>query len=152
MPHIAYRLTQMRYQQEALSGYGAMRFDGRWHKRGVPMVYAAESPALALLETLVHVERAELMVREYVTLRVEFEDKHLSRIATLPDDWRAWPWPTSTQQLGTAWMQAEASVVLKVPSAIVPAQKNYLINPTHPEFEELDVSAPEPFPVDSRLA
>lgn len=120
------------------------------------MVYAAASPAVALLETLVHVEAPEaLLAFEYVAIPIDFDEEsdlliHLSS-EDLPDDWKAWPWPASTQRLGAQWMREARSVLLDVPSAVVPHERNYLINPRHPQFGDLQIGSPEAFPIDPRL-
>lgn len=148
-----WRLTKAKYASEALSGYGSMLRDGRWHRRGRPMVYAAEHPALALLETMVHVEDDVLLDFEYVTIPIRITDDHVETLSVdeLPADWNSWPWPDSTKALGSAWFDEQGSVVLEVPSAVAPTQSNYLINPRHPAFDQLGTGGPEPFPIDPRL-
>ncbi len=160
-----WRLTKAKHARSGtgadrgpVSGYGAMLNAGRWHPKGRPVVYAAESAALALLETLVHVERADLLRFAYVAIPVTIpdalEDEGLVGVldpAGLPADWRAWPYPASTQALGTAWFDARRSVALVVPSAVVPHERNVLLNPTHPRFRELVIAEAQPFPVDPRL-
>jgi RES domain-containing protein len=74
------------------------------------------------------------------------------RTEGLPSDWRSWPWPASTQHLGTQWVIERRSVVLQVPSVVVPKQVNYLINPSHADFPNLEIGAPEDFPIDMRIA
>ncbi len=69
----------------------------------------------------------------------------------LPADWQAWPSPASTQTLGADWFDARRSVALVVPSAVVPHERNVLLNPTHPRFGELEIGDAQPFPVDPRL-
>ena len=149
-----WRLSKAKYADEALSGYGARLHAGRWHRKGLSMVYLTESPALALLEKLVHVNRPEELTGfDWRVVAVEVEDRYIQQLseADLPDDWDAWPWPAATQRLGSQWFQEKESVVLGVPSAVVPRQCNCLLNPTHPQFEALDVGEPDPFPVDRRL-
>lgn len=148
-----WRLTKARHAASALSGYGSMLRAGRWHPRGRPVVYCAASPSLALIETLVHVERADLLRFDYVALPVALDEDLLERmnVEDLPTDWRIWPHPASTQAFGARWFDEQQSVVLEVPSAVVPHERNYLLNPLHPRFGELEVGPPEPFPVDARL-
>lgn len=150
---VAWRLTKARYETSALSGYGSILHSGRWHRKGIPIVYAAESPALALLETMVHVEEADLLNFSYVAVPVQFSSRYLLTLEEneLPEDWNSWPWPESTQRIGTSWFEEQRSVVLGVPSAVVPHQTNYLISPTHPDFSKLVTGLAEPFPVDPRL-
>jgi RES domain-containing protein len=150
-----YRLTKARYQDTAFSGEGSMRFDGRWHRRGIRIAYASDAPASALLEVIVHTEAFSRLHHDYVLFAVRFDpDAHLLTVGPdlLPDDWRAVPWPAATQEIGTFWYEERASVVLEVPSAVVPHQRNYLINVAHPDFEELAIEGPEPFKIDPRLA
>jgi len=147
-----YRLTKAAYADTVFRG---SRGRGRWHEQGIPMVYAADQPATALLETLVHTGRADLIAADYVVFRIELDES--SHVLTLPDEslpsnWQAWPWPTSTQQIGTFWHEQQQSVALSVPSAVVPMQRNMLPNIQHPQFETLAIDGPTPFPVDTRLA
>lgn len=146
-----YRLTKATYAETAFAG---SRGRGRWHQMGTSVVYAADQPATALLETLVHATRADLVRAPYVVFEITLvEDRHLLRLPPemLPADWQAWPWPESTQEIGTYWFQSQASAVLEVPSAVIPYHRNYLINPSHPDFQELRIEGPTPFPVDVRL-
>jgi RES domain-containing protein len=150
-----YRLTKARYADTAFSGEGSMRYDGRWHRRGIRIVYASDAPASALLEVIAHTEAHSRLQHEYVLFEVRLDpDEHLLTVDAdmLPDDWRAVPWPSSTQEIGTFWYKEDASVVLEVPSAVVPRQRNVLVNVTHPRFDELQIQGPEPFEIDSRLA
>ena len=149
---IAYRLTKAQYADTAFRG---SRGRGRWHRRGVPMVYAADQPATALLETLVHAGRGDLVQAEYVLFRIHLEEEtHVLRLPgdQRPEDWRAWPWPASTQRIGSFWHEQQASVALAVPSAVVPIHTNVLLNIQHPDFSALTIDPPEPFAVDTRLA
>ena len=149
----AWRLTKARYADTALSGLGSTLRAGRWHARGRPVVYAASSAALALVETLVHVEHADLLRDAYVAVPLRIPRALIERLdpARLPPDWQAWPHPPSTRALGTDWFDARRSVALVVPSAVVPHETNVLLNPLHPAFHEIAVGAPEPFPIDARL-
>lgn len=150
-----YRLTKARYADTAFSGEGSIRYDGRWHRRGIRIVYASDAPASALLEVIAHTEAHNRLQHDYVLFEVRLDpDEHLLTVGSdmLPDDWRAVPWPTSTQEIGTFWHEEQASVVLDVPSAVVPRQRNVLVNVAHPRFNELQIQEPEPFEIDSRLA
>lgn len=118
------------------------------------MIYAADGPATALLETLVHIDQATLITTPYVLFEITLDpDLHLLRFSAkhLPSDWRDWPWPASTQEVGSFWFETQASVVLEVPSAVVPFHANYLINQHHPDFAGLTISAPQACPIDTRL-
>ena len=150
-----YRLTKARYADTAFSGEGSIRYDGRWHRRGIRIVYASDAPASALLEVIAHTEAHNRLQHDYVLFEVRLDpDEHLLTVGSdmLPDDWRAVPWPTSTQEIGMFWHDEQASVVLNVPSAVVPRQRNVLVNVAHPRFNELQIQEPEPFEIDSRRA
>ncbi len=147
-----YRLVKRAYTESAFRG---SRGRGRWHRLGIPMVYGADQPATALLETLVHAERTRLLEAPYVLFEITLdEDRHLLRLPSSmwPSDWQAWPWPESTQEIGSYWFERQESVVLEVPCAVAPYHRNYLINPRHPAFSELPVEGPSNFPIDPRLA
>jgi RES domain-containing protein len=152
MEHLTVRrLAKAEYADSAFRG---SRGRGRWHEQGTPMVYCSDQPATALSETMVHAGRADLIDESYVLFSVEIDPgAHLLKLpeSELPEDWRAWPWPASTRELGTYWHEEEASLALEVPSAVVPRQRNYLVNAMHPDFEEAEMIGPEPFPVDTRL-
>lgn len=148
----AWRIVKPRRVADAFSGEGARLFGGRWNPVGRPVVYAAESKALAALEILVHVDDGGLM-DEYLCMPVRF-DKRLVRsldLKSLPNNWRANPPPASTQMIGADWLGEGGSVVLEVPSVLIPGESNYLINPQHPAFGKLGIGAPEPFEFDPRL-
>jgi RES domain-containing protein len=116
-------------------------------------VYSPDTPAGALLEVVVHTDASNRLKHDYVLFEVRVDPDDILTIGPnlLPNDWRADPWPASTQEIGTFWHRQHASVVLEVPSAVVPHQRNYLVNVVHPNFEELEIQGPDPFEIDSRL-
>jgi RES domain-containing protein len=71
--------------------------------------------------------------------------------ANLPPTWRAWPAPAELRAIGDAWARQKRSLILEVPSAIVPQERNYLVNPAHPDFGTLTISAAQPFTFDARF-
>lgn len=147
-----WRIIPPKRVADAFSGEGARLFGGRWNSVGVPMVYTAESKALAALEILVHVDSGELL-EEYLCIPVQFDKRQMRSLSfdDLPEDWRANPPPPSTQQLGDRWAQAQESALLKVPSILIPGESNYLINPQHSNIGKLKTGAPQPFEFDPRL-
>ncbi len=116
------------------------------------MVYAAESKSLAALEILVHIDAAELL-EDYLCISVRFDARLIRMLdyAALPANWRNPMAPASTRGMGDGWVAEAFSVVLKVPSMVVPGESNYLINPAHRNFGKLAIGAPEPFEFDPRL-
>lgn len=148
-----YRIVKAARRGDAFDGMGAKLYGGRWNSRGVPVVYAADSPALAALEILVHLRRSELLGR-YALLSVEMAEPGIMLLAepALPADWRRQAPPASTQAVGDAWALGGESMALAVPSVLVPIHSNYLLNPAHPQFGELlGTLREEPFDFDSRL-
>jgi RES domain-containing protein len=148
----AWRIAQRHYVADAFAGEGAARWPGRWNARGVRMVYTAVSLSLAALEMLVHLDRAVLL-RRYVGIPVTFDEALCSHLPgrELPDDWAASPAPVSTRLIGTQWVEKGQSVVLAVPSVIVPREVNYLLNPAHADFGTVEIGAAEEFGFDARL-
>jgi len=149
-----YRLKKARYAETAYSGYGASQSGGRWHPAGTPVVYASHAPASALLEVLVHTEAGALLDHPYVLFTIQCDpERHLLVVPedAWPDDRWALQWPSSTQHIGHRWFIDRDSVLLEVPSAVVPYQRNYLFNPEHPDFSERDIEGPMPFAIDARL-
>ena len=150
----AWRLCRKTSKRKAFDGAGARRYGGRWTPEGLNVVYTAESRALAALEILVHADPADLP-HDLVCFGVEIPARvKLERIELehLPRGWRRYPAPPALQQLGQAWLEAGKTAVLQVPSAVVPAEHNYLLNPAHADFAKLHIGRAEPFALDPRLA
>lgn len=135
----------------ALDGAGGLRAAGRWHSRGSRIVYAADHPATAMLEILVHLEiDPEDLPASYRLLRIEApDDMAAPAVSELPPDWRERT--GATRALGDTWLRGTGSAMLRVPSAIVPHATNILINPAHPEAARVAVAAVEEHPFDPRL-
>jgi RES domain-containing protein len=146
-----WRLTTARFARSAFSGEGARVYGGRWNRKGTPLVYTAATQSLAMLEMLVQDEplRAryvmiEVRLPKAVTIdRIKVED--------LPSDWRDIAAREKLQAIGTAWVRKSGSAVLAVPSAVIPAETNYLLNPLHPDFRRMKIGRPRKFETDLRL-
>jgi RES domain-containing protein len=115
-------------------------------------VYASEHQSLAALEVRVHIDRTR-MRRFYKCFAFEFDKKLLNVIpvGALPNDWLQEPPPPSLQQIGDDWVKSGASVILAVPSVVIPGEFNYLINPKHSHFGKLKIGMPTDFAFDKRL-
>jgi len=147
----AWRVVKRKYQESAFDGEGARRAGGRWNSPGRPVIYTAESSALAILEMVVHVETSLLC--HYVVIPVRFSEKQTTRVGAtdLPRDWRSHPGPDDLRRIGDRWLELGSSLALGVPTAVAPAGWNYLLNPAHPDFPGLDIGDPVDFKFDSRL-
>jgi RES domain-containing protein len=148
----AWRVYKKKLAKAAFTGMGARLYGGRWNSPGTAVVYLAQSQALAALEMLVHLEATEAL-RHYLVCAVTFPESLVRRLdpATLPSTWRRDPPPRKLQRLGDDWVSAAESPVLQVPSAIVPAESNFLLNPAHPDFLRIIIGRSQWFRLDRRL-
>ncbi len=147
-----WRLCKRRHA--ALDGQGARLAGGRWNSRGTAVVYASETLSLAALELLVHCDAA-FLPDDLVAIPIEIPDGLPARrieAASLARTWRHHPAPESLARLGDAWASDRGSAVLSVPSAVVPGERNFLLNPAHPDFKRIRAGRPEKFSLDARLA
>jgi RES domain-containing protein len=148
----AWRISKKRYAKNAFDGEGAYRYGGRWNSPGVRVVYLSSSPALAALEVLVNAADAQLLQTiPYVAIAVEFDESLVTRPERLPKNWKDDPPPKSATRIGDAWVMSAASLLLEVPSAVIPFENNYLLNPAHPAMGSLDIGKPQAFGFDPRL-
>jgi RES domain-containing protein len=145
-----WRIVKPEYADDAYSGEGARLFGGRWNSPGVPAAYCSETASLATLELLANVPPG-LRLGEYVLVPCRFDEGLVRMIGPLPDDWAAYPPPPAVQAIGDTWLRSGISAVLKVPSALIQAEFNYLLNPEHPDFRSIDIGRAQPFRLDYRL-
>lgn len=151
---ILWRLSGAPHARAFDGGYGLL-FDGRWNTAGHAVTYAATSPALCVLEKLVHIEDPALMP-ELMMVRYDVPDDLAVRAVSLRDLPADWTRQESlTQGMGDAWHVALETPLLKVPSAIVPLDGspdlNVVINHRHPAAARITIAAVEPFALDVRL-
>ena len=148
----AWRIVKAKHTKTAFDGEGARLFGGRWNSRGLPVVYAAASPALAALELLVHLGSSSVLAA-YVSIRCRFDEHVVLRLdrRRLPEQWRSSPAVPDLALLGDAWLKDGTSAVLEVPNVIIPEESNYLLNPRHADFESIEIGKPQPFEFDLRL-
>lgn len=148
----AWRIVKKRYAGSAFDGDGARRYGGRWNSPGTSVVYASETRALCLLEVLAGIRSVKPM-HSFVLIPVSFENSLVTNMAldSLSADWRQSPPHPSTQRIGDAWLAQKGSVALRVPSAIVPEEFNYLLNPIRRDFNRIEVGTPQDLMIDPRL-
>jgi RES domain-containing protein len=147
-----WRITKSQYTQRAFDGEGAYLYGGRWNNPGSRIVYLSESIALATLELLVNgISPHE--ANQYVSIPVDIPEDTIVVLNTneLPTDWKKDPAPASTKAIGDAWAAELVSVVLQVPSAVVDTERNFLINPAHPDFSKLQIGSSKQYIFDDRL-
>ncbi len=154
----AFRLIHERWLHAALGGEGAALYPGRWNNKGERVVYLSSALSLAVLETRVHAQIA-LTEEPYWALEFSFasslvkdlESKHDKRGSdmVLPKNWREDV--TVTRELGSRWLHSGASLLLRVPSVVVPNEYNYLFNPNHAKLKSIKEVSRFRFNWDSRL-
>lgn len=147
-----WRIVKEKYAGVAFSGEGARRAGGRFNSPGRLVVYTSGSLALAELEILVNLPTDRLLA-SYVAFRADIPERHLSTLGReeLPENWREAPAPDSVRAIGDGWLESERSLALRVPSAVVPAENNILLNPRHPAFEKVETEGPFDPEIDERL-
>lgn len=145
-----WRLVPEKYKADAFSGEGARRYGGRWNSKGESVVYTASSRALAILEMLVQAARLPAYISIPAVLPRGLKLAELE-LKTLPDNWNQMPAPDEVRALGSAWFESRSSCALKVPSAVVPVEHNYILNPEHPDFSLIRIGSGESMALDPRL-
>ncbi|MEX0713878.1 MAG: RES domain-containing protein [Pirellulales bacterium] len=148
----AWRIFKPKHAAMAFTGAGAREFGGRWNGKGTAIVYTAGSASLAALEILVHVGSHELL-EAYQLCEITLEDALVEKLdgAKLPGNWQSEPAPAELKQIGDTWASSNSSAALRVPSAVVETEFNYLLNPSHPDFARIRIGAFRPFRFDPRL-
>ena len=148
-----WRICKAEHAARAFTGEGALLYAGRWHRKGTPVVYASESRALAALEQLVNLHRNQLPPR-LVCFGVDIPDALRVtevRIADLPARWHRHPAPVALQEIGSRWAEQGRSACMKLPSAVIRGEFNFLLNPRHADFSRLEIGRHAPFEFDPRL-
>jgi RES domain-containing protein len=126
----------------------------RWNLTDQQVIYAASSRSLATLELTVH--RTGIITKlpyRVMVLSVPDQDHfvHQIKIGTLPENWRTIAAYSKLQQLGSQWYRDKSSLLLKIPSAVIPMEYNYILNTLHPDFEMVKLVRTEPYFWDDRL-
>lgn len=148
----AWRIVKRRHLDGAFTGEGARLYGGRWNSPGIAVVYTAQSLSLAALELLVHLESADLL-RHYVAVEVGWPEEFMETVERggLPENWNVDPPPVELRRTGDHWAAERRTVVLALPSAVVPVERIYLLNPAHPDFAKVHMGEAAPFRFDRRL-
>jgi len=147
-----FRLTRAKYA-ETLSGKGASLFGNRWNRKGVEMIYTSASRALAMAEVLVHLSLNQVP-GDYKMICIDIPNSiKFKTVSTkaLPSSWHKFPHGSNTQSIGDEFIMTNKFCVLKVPSAVVYGDYNYLINPYHENFQKIRIKSIADFPIDERL-
>lgn len=146
---LVYRITLSIYA-DALKASGRAAI---WNPNKTEMIYTASNRSLACLENVVH--RGQLgLIQTFSIMTIEINDqieKEKIDLKDLPMDWKEFYQMPFTQTLGEQWFNANKTAVLEVPSSVIEEEVNYLINPSHPDFEFIKLIKTDPFLFDQRI-
>jgi RES domain-containing protein len=147
-----WRIAHKNHATTAFSGEGSRYGSGKWQKNGKPIVYTSATLSLAALELLVNME-VESVGNIFVSVRADIpEDMRIEEVNvhSLPGNWRDMPAPRFLTNIGDQWLTNQNTAILAVPSALIAHEKNFLINPNHPDFARIVINPPQPFWLEPR--
>ena len=149
---LVHRLAKKKYASDPLGGAGGLLVGGRWHHKGVRIVYCAQSLSLAAIEFFVHFESLSKAVA-LVAVEVEVTDGLVADlpVSSLPSDWDSTPLGSGTARIGTEWVRSGRSVALRVPSVLTRGEFNVLVNPAHANFRRVRVRGTVDYRYDTRM-
>jgi RES domain-containing protein len=146
---ILYRISNQIYSQD-ISGKGAALFGGRWNSKGNHALYLSSHTSLAVLEILVNYNYEQLMHTAFDIVTFEIKnDKSVESIKNLESNWRYLP--KYTKEIGDQFLMDKSKLMLKIPSAIIETEYNYLLNPEHIDFKKIKIINVSPLKLDNRL-
>ncbi len=148
----ACKIAKKRHAANPLGGRGGFLVGGRWHHKGVRVVYCAGSLSLAALEQFVHFGKRQRKI-SLVQIEIDIPEDIIELLPNnkLPSDWREFPAPTSTADLGTSWLTSGKAAVLCVPSVLSPKEHNYIVNPLHADAARIKVRSKSAYSFDPRM-
>jgi RES domain-containing protein len=138
---------------QACDGEGARLYGSRWTSRGQRAVFASATLSLAALERFVHAD-PDLDPPDLVALSIDIASNvtiETIEVGDLPAEWREYPPPDVLTRVGQSWLLASKALVLSVPSAVIPHERNYVINPSHAAFARAIIGRPAAFSFDPRM-
>ncbi|MGB0880618.1 MAG: RES family NAD+ phosphorylase [Polaribacter sp.] len=147
-----FRLSKRKYST-VLNGKGAAKSNNRWNSKGIEIIYTAESRALAMAEVAVHLTIATLP-SDYVMITIDVPDNISIKklhIEELHKNWNNNPPSSTTTKIGYHFINSNDTCIMKVPSAVVKGDFNYLINPYHKDFKKIKIIEITDFPFDRRM-
>jgi RES domain-containing protein len=148
----AWRIVLESEAAAAFSGEGSWRYGGRWNSPNVRVIYVSEHQSTAALEVFIH-NKPFSPNEKYKAFNLQWPDSlaEIFPLKKLPINWRVIPPPAETMEIGDRWMQEHRSALLALPSAISPADTNFLLNPDHPDFRRIRIHPPLDYDFDPRL-
>lgn len=148
---LVYRLSLTMFAKE-VTGEGARLNGGRWNKAGINCLYTAESRALSVLEYAVNVTISSIPKElSIVVLEIPDSGHLIVDNKVLPTNWNHHDVSDETQTLGTALLEKNENLVIRIPSVVIPQEYNYIINPLHPDMKKVKIVDVTAFSFDVRL-
>lgn len=149
---IVYRIDRAKRKNNLLSGIGAEKIGGRWNEIGTRAVYTSQHISLSYLEVVMHLDITEDLPSDRILVHIDIPDEvGIYEFQKLPKNWNTFPYNSKTQEIFTRFVEENKCAVLKVPSAIVKDEFNYILNPMHIDFHKISVVKIQKFSFDSRL-
>lgn len=148
-----FRISRKAFSRFPLDGRGGLFASGRWHTPRRVVVYTSSSLALASLEVLVHCD-IDLVPKDLVAVEISIPDDLRIKaipLAKFPHNWRKYPAPRALQKLGDGWLDGVSTCVLRVPSAVIPSESNFILNPKHTDMPKIKVVRKFDFRFDPRV-
>ncbi len=148
---VLYRLVRSEFKDD-LTGYGAFLYGGRWNSKALYALYCAEHISLAVLEIVVNYDRGVVaLMPSYHLLELELRDDAVLRVdkGMVKDAWRTDV--DYTRFIGDQFLQSQKGVALQVPSAVVPEECIFLLNPSHTAFKRVKIKSSKIYDLDKRL-
>lgn len=145
---VAYRIGDPDGRYPIFSGEGAARTEGRWHRRGQAVIYAAETYSTAMLEKLAHFNGVLPRGQHFIAIRLA---AGVSYEVVTKDSLEGWTKPAVARAFGAKWFEEKRSAILFVPSFVARMERNVLINPEHADFARIEAGLEEPVWWDARL-
>ena len=152
-----YRIVNIAHAN--LDGLGGIYGPGRWNKKGYRVVYASGSISLAAWEKIIHITDYQNLPMNLVVITINLPDNiEIKEVPgnvlvpgwNIPTKFR--PFKKETVEFGTEFLRQNSYLVLKVPSAVVKGEYNYLLNPGHPDIKKCKIEKIEPFEFDKRIS
>lgn len=149
----AFRVTRVTRVATSFSGAGAAMYGGRWNSPGTKVVYTSATLSLAMVEILAHLDDFSTLSKGYVFIPIEIPSELITNLddSDLPVDWNSPTLSSEAQKVGDLWVSEQKSAVLSVPTVIAPGERNYLLNPQHPEFTRIVIGNAQSLSFDPRL-
>lgn len=150
----AYRIFKTVHASKWFDGEGSYLYGGRWNSPGIRVLYAAASLSLAALEMLVYIDDED-MIDEYSWATVEFDEGSVATVESVgrvPTNWKDYSERETVCAIGNRWVLSNENAVLRVPTAIIPGEFNYIINLSHPAIDKIKFGPVHNFLFDKRLA